>query len=210
MIELPRYLPVTDPKDPPRFLVFCDVFQDKLDPYRGVPVKSAAVVDYLKGAMALDRTGPAPRPCSTSARFLEHADKEIARDAFLEFAKASDQDIGQVGEQAVAGQAARMAARTRRRRASARRCMRSCWAACGGEQDAALLQSLLQNPNDRPCRRSTASWPATCSCARRRDGTWCWAILRDEKQPFQLRFAVLRTLRFQHGWQAGRECATRS
>src|SRR5438105_498264 len=29
-LELPRYLPVNDPKNPPRFLVFCDVFMDKL------------------------------------------------------------------------------------------------------------------------------------------------------------------------------------
>src|ERR1700731_2244604 len=37
LIELQRYLP-SDPKNPPRFLVFCDVFKDKLDPFRGIPL----------------------------------------------------------------------------------------------------------------------------------------------------------------------------
>src|SRR6267378_7551737 len=44
VLALPRYVPV-DAKNPPHFLVFCDVFKGKdgkerLDPYRGLPVKS--------------------------------------------------------------------------------------------------------------------------------------------------------------------------
>src|SRR5438552_3764072 len=53
VITLPRWLPV-DPKSPPKFLVFCDVFNDRLDPYLGTPVKSPAAVEYLKGATALE------------------------------------------------------------------------------------------------------------------------------------------------------------
>src|SRR5262245_13735361 len=51
LLSLPRYIPI-DPKNPPKFLIFCDIFNGKLDPYRGVPVQSAAVADYLKGALA--------------------------------------------------------------------------------------------------------------------------------------------------------------
>ena len=39
-IDIPRYIPVNDPRNPPRFLVFCDVFMNKIDPYRGVPLKT--------------------------------------------------------------------------------------------------------------------------------------------------------------------------
>ena len=52
-ITLPRYVPF-DAKQPPSYLIFCDVYQNKLDPYRGTPVKGPAVVEYLKGAMAID------------------------------------------------------------------------------------------------------------------------------------------------------------
>src|SRR5207302_9719530 len=46
-VEVPKYLPVSDPKNPPRYIIFCDVYNDKHDPYRGVPVKSEAAVEYL-------------------------------------------------------------------------------------------------------------------------------------------------------------------
>src|SRR5262249_36731326 len=36
-ITLPRYVP-TDPKSKAKFLIFCDVFQGKIDPYRGITV----------------------------------------------------------------------------------------------------------------------------------------------------------------------------
>src|SRR5439155_16949650 len=53
VVTLPRSLPV-DPKAPPKFLIFCDIVNDQLDPYLGSPVKTAAAVEYLKGAMALE------------------------------------------------------------------------------------------------------------------------------------------------------------
>src|SRR5437773_2192593 len=37
-ITLPRYVPV-DKDNPVKYLVFCDVYQGKIDPYRGVAVK---------------------------------------------------------------------------------------------------------------------------------------------------------------------------
>src|SRR5260370_3092719 len=36
-IVLPRYVPSDNAKT--KFLIFCDVFKGKIDPYRGVPVK---------------------------------------------------------------------------------------------------------------------------------------------------------------------------
>ena len=39
-LNIARYVPV-DPKSPPKFLVFCDIFNGQIDPYRGSPVKSA-------------------------------------------------------------------------------------------------------------------------------------------------------------------------
>src|SRR5262245_19986752 len=38
VIQLPRFVRVKDPKNPPTLLVFIDVFKNQLDPYRGVPI----------------------------------------------------------------------------------------------------------------------------------------------------------------------------
>src|SRR5262245_22376829 len=54
-LTLPRYLPVSDPKKPPHYLLFCDLDGKKVDPYRGVPIVGERTVEYVKKALALDR-----------------------------------------------------------------------------------------------------------------------------------------------------------
>ena len=76
-------------------VLFCDVYQDKLDVYRGSPVKSEAAAAYVKGLLAAEGKGTAAvlRHCFD---YLEHADEALAADAYLEFAKATDRDIAAV------------------------------------------------------------------------------------------------------------------
>src|SRR5215472_15790654 len=78
-IELPKYIPVADPKDPPKFLIYCDVFQNKLDPYRGINVTSEETAKYLKGALALDQKETA-KNLLYYFDYLEHRDPHIAKD----------------------------------------------------------------------------------------------------------------------------------
>ena len=56
-IVLPRYIP---PEKDTKFLVFCDFYQGKIDPYRGMAVRSDShIADYLKGALAVkDKDAP--------------------------------------------------------------------------------------------------------------------------------------------------------
>src|SRR5262245_58486421 len=62
VVQLNKYVPF-DPKNPPKYLAFCDISNGKLDPYRSYPLRSAAMVDYLRGAAAVegrDRTTTLP------------------------------------------------------------------------------------------------------------------------------------------------------
>src|SRR5262245_63370636 len=52
-LTLPRWTPV-DPKKPAHVLVFFDVYEGKLDPFRGVNLRGTAAADYLRGGLALD------------------------------------------------------------------------------------------------------------------------------------------------------------
>ena len=101
VVELPRYLPAGDTDGPPRFLIFCDVSNGKLDPYRGVIIKPA-VVDYLKGALAIDPNDRA-KLLLYSFNYLDHSEKEIAQDAFMEFVRANDREIGRIAGKLPAG-----------------------------------------------------------------------------------------------------------
>src|SRR5262245_282782 len=94
-IVLPRYLPA-DKKDPPHYVLFADVDGKKVDAYRGVPIKGKqASVDYLKKALSL-KAADTVANLQFYFKHLEDADPEVARDAFLEFAKATDADIAKV------------------------------------------------------------------------------------------------------------------
>ena len=94
-ITLNRWHPV-DAKKPPRLLVFFDIYEGKFDPFRGVTLRGTEARDYLRGALELDDRD---RVASLLYyfKYLDSADADVAGDAFLEFAKATDQEIGAVG-----------------------------------------------------------------------------------------------------------------
>jgi hypothetical protein len=198
VIKLPRYLPA-DPKNPPRFLLFCDVFKGEIDPFRGVPVRSADAAGYVKKAMALDPKRRADN-LAFFFRYLEHPDKEIALDAFLEFAKASDQDIGQ---------AARTFAPAKLRgwlkdpvtppeRLSVYALMLG---ASGGAEDAAFLEGLLRETGERYVNAQDGILGGYMHLRPREGWVIALATLQDGRKPLPVRLAVVRTLRFYHGWQ---------
>lgn len=198
-VELPQYLPVSDPKDPPRYVVFCDIVQNKLDPYRGVPFKSAAAGDYLKGAMALDRTDQG-KALLYFAKYLEHPDKEIARDAFMEFAKANDRDIGQIASK-LSPERLREWLQNPQTLTERLSLYAFLLGACGGEQDAQLLRGMIQNPTDRNMLALDGVLAGYLQLRPKEAWFEVLGVLQDEKKSFTLRFAVLRTLRFQYGWR---------
>jgi hypothetical protein len=199
VIDVPRYLAVSDPKNPPRFLVFCDVFKDRLDPFRGVPLKTADSVEYVRQAVALD-----PKDTPTNLlfffRYLEHADPEVARDAFLEFAKATDRDIGQVGRRLDPD---RLRGWLKDTRTPAERL--SVYAlllgACGRDEDAAFLRGLLDEQGDRVANAYDGLLGGYMHLRPREGWDLALAALRDGRKPLPVRLAVVRTLRFWHGWQ---------
>jgi hypothetical protein len=198
-IEIPRYLSVSDKKDPPKFLVFCDLYEGKLDPYRGVPLKSAGAVDYLKKALSLDAKDTAGN-LAFFFRHLDDPDPELARDAFLEFARAGDADVARAAPK-LAADKLRGWLEDKRTPPERLSLYAMLLGACGKEADAAYLRGLLDK-NDPRFRDSADGLVAGYIHLKPREG-WelAHAILRDGRQPLTLRLAVLRALHFYHGAQ---------
>jgi hypothetical protein len=198
-IELPKFLPIADPKDPPKFLIFCDVFQNKLDPYRGVNVTSEETAKYLKGALALDPKEPA-RNLLYYFDFLEHPDKNIATDAFLEFAKSSDQEIGQIAPKL---SAAKLRGWLQEPKTPDFRLGLYAFllGACGGAEDAAVLRGMLQKPSENNLKAYDGLLGGYIQLKPEEGWRMLLDILRDPAKDFRMREAVLRTMRFCYGWQ---------
>lgn len=198
VIEVPRYVPV-DPRKPPQYLLFCDVYQNRLDPYIGMPVQSAAVVEYLKGALALDPTDSS-RFLVYFFEYLDHRDTDVASDAFLEFARSSDPEIGRVAPTFSPVKLRRLlqdpATPPERLNLVA-----FLLGACGGEQDAALLESLIRQLPGKTRLALGGLLGGYIQLRPRAGWELAWGVLGDAGRPFPDRYAVLGMLRFLHNWK---------
>jgi hypothetical protein len=198
-LEIPRYVPVADPNDPPKYLLFCDVVKDGLDVFRGAPVKSEAAAAYVKGLLEAQDKGTAA-VLGHCFNYLESADKELAADAYLEFAKASDGDI--------AGVAPKLSAEKLRgwlkdpNTPEQRLGMYAfLLGGCGGEADARLLRKMIDEPTDRTSGAFDGLLGGYIQLRPKEGWDAALSILKDDRRPFNVRFGVVRMLRFYHTWK---------
>lgn len=199
-LVLPRWLPV-EGKEKPQYLFFCGVDRGKVDPYRGVPVRGPNTVEYLKKSMALD-----PKKVSDNLVFyfnyLDDPDPEVSLDAFMEFARASDEEVAKAAPKFDAGKLRKWLKATSREQEPRIGLYAMLLGACGKAEDAALLRSLVERPE---LRYRNASDGLLAGYIMREPGRG-WALLRDiladGRKPLSLRLKVLGTLRFFHGARA--------
>ena len=192
-ITLPRWTPV-DPKKPPRMLLFVDVYEGKIDPFRGVMLRGTGMADYLRSAIDLDDRN---RTASLLYYFrhLDSTDPEVAADAFLEFAKASDAEIAAVGPKL---DAKKLRAMLSDSKVPAERLGLFAFllGACGTRSDIEFLNTILDKGDDR----STAALSGVLGGLIERQPEAGWkraiAILDDPKRQYQDKLAVLGTIRF--------------
>jgi hypothetical protein len=194
-LTLPRFYPVNDAK----LIVFCDLDKGKIDPYRGVPIKGASAVDYLKKALALNKKDVVGN-LAFFFRYLNDADPEVSRDAFLEFAKTGDQDIARAAPKLSADKLRTWLkdAKTPPERLSVYALLLG---ACGKEADAKLLRELLDRKEERYTNAADGLLGGYMHRKPKEGWDLAFAILRDGRKPLTLRLAVLRVLRYYHGAQ---------
>lgn len=91
-IILPRMVP-PDPKNEIRFLVFCEVYDGKIDPYKGEQIiGKSEIPEYLKGAIQI-KDKPATEKLAYYFKHLDSPDWLVAADAFQEFANSDYKDV---------------------------------------------------------------------------------------------------------------------
>ena len=79
-------------KSKSQIVLFCDVFKDKIDAYRGVEVApNSELIKYIQGAIACKDKAIGER-LRYAFDFLNSSDREVAMDAYREFAIADYKD----------------------------------------------------------------------------------------------------------------------
>lgn len=193
VITLPRYVPTG--KDPTKFLIFCDVFKGKIDPYRGVPVPADSdIVKYLTGALEV-KDKPVSQRLKFFFNYLDNKDTEIANDAYKEFGNSDYKDFR---DMAVSLPADRIAGWLEDPNTPAFRygLYASMLGHCGTDKHAALLRKMLDDPQKR-AGSGVDGMLAGYTMLRPQEG-WAYTldILKDPSKEFMLRYAALRAVRF--------------
>ncbi len=198
VVPLSRYTPAS-PKDPPRYLIFFDVFMNRLDDYRGVPLKSPDTVEYVKKVLAMD-----PRDSVSNLqfffRFLDNSDQVLANDAFLEFAKSTDVAIGQVASKLPVDRI-RTWVRDPNTPSEKLGLYAFLLGAAGAAQDATLLQAMLADSSERVSGAHDGILSGLINLRPREGWDMVNTILGDGKRNLLQRLNAVRAVRFYHGWQ---------
>jgi hypothetical protein len=200
MILLNRYLPILDAKNPPHFVMFFGDPKKDLQPYWGREINSTAILDFVTQLHSY-REDPAQK-LKLAAKHFDDPDAQVADEAFLVFATADDKLINQVAKHLAPAKL-----RTLIKNPDLEPWRLSMFAfllgACGNADDAKLLRSLL-TVNNR-AERNFKAYEGILAGYVAIQGKEGWAFiqetLKSEKTPFLLRYAALRTMRFQYNAQ---------
>jgi hypothetical protein len=190
-LTLPRYLQPSKEK----FLIFCDVYKNELDPYRAIPLASeSTMVKYLTGATAIE-THPAGEKLRYYFDYLNSPETEIGLDAYRQFAKAPYSDYAEMAKKLPADT---IAAWMRDPKTPAYRLglYASLLGHCGKAEHAALLRKMIDDPEIRRSGGGVDGMMAGLVMIDPTNWEHVDHLMLDPKQEFQLRYSAFRTARF--------------
>ncbi len=191
-----------NPNDQWRYVVFCDVFKGKIDPFRGFAVKldkdgKNDVAKYLIGALKIKEAKSAER-LRFFFDYLDNEEPEVANDALKEFGNADYKDYQ---EMAKSLPAEKIAGWLKDKNTPSYRfgLYASLLGHCGKAEHADLLRSMLEDQK-QPIVAGLDGIMAAYTMLKPKEGKeLLQKTVKDPTKDFMYRYAALRTLRFM--WQ---------
>jgi hypothetical protein len=197
-LRIPRYYPA-DPKGPTHALVFFDVRGDKLE-FAGIRATNGNAIAAYLGELTRLPAGNIPRLLDYCHRQLDHADPDVAADAFLELTRASDADVGRAAKSFEPERLRKLLTNPKApiERIGFLGFLLGC---CGNEHDADLLLRLMK-AHEKEHASSLRGLMAGYIGLKPKDG-WKRAldILADPHRGFLQRHAILGTVEFFWNWK---------
>jgi hypothetical protein len=195
VVTVGRYVPPAPDGKKYKYLVFCEEFKGKIDPYRGVAVAPGSKMPkYLKGALAVQ-----DKPIGKRLRFffdyLDDADVEVSNDAYKEFANADYKDYQAMAKDLPAR---RIIGWLKDPNTPAFRfgLYASMLGHCGKPKDAAVLEGLLADPDRRAASGVDGILAGYVMLDAKGGWKYVQGVLRDTRHEFMFRYAALRAVRF--------------
>jgi len=199
-LTLNRFIDLSHLTDKDRFIVFCDIFRNNIDPFRGMHLmKDSKLPEYLRGALQVK-----DRPIGQRLRFffdfLDNSDIDISNDAYKEFGNTDYKDFRPMAKDLPANRV--IGWLTNKETPSFRMGLyASMLGHCGKEKDAAVLRKLLDD-HDRRAGSGVDGVMAAYTMLKPREGwSYIGGVLKNGKEDFMVRYAALRAVRFLHDYR---------
>jgi hypothetical protein len=189
-ITIPKYLPNAKNK----YLLFMDVYKGKFDPYKGIELTDGnQIVEYLNKSIKL-QDAPLGERLKMCATYLTSPDYDVSMDAYREFAKADYKDYAGMAKTLNPKE---IAAWLQDPKTPAYRygLYGSLLGHCGTKEHGDLLRNMIEDPK-KVGSGIDGLMAGYLLIAKGAGLEYLKGILKDERQPFDMRYAALRTVRF--------------
>lgn len=197
-VELARFIAGAD-KEPIPYLVFAEVVEKRIDPYRGMPVDTKELVDYLDGAVKLEKA-PAPQRLAFFFRHLDSKNPDIASDSYKEFAAAPYKEVVAAAKSYDPNKI--LGWIKDKNSPSYRMGLYGCLLGVSGSASprraefARDLRAVIESPQDRPLAGVDGLLGGYCELEPKTGQDLVLDLITNPKNDFNLRYAALRTVRF--------------
>lgn len=198
-IVIPTIFEPEDPKNPPQFLVFCSSEKGKLTILDALEIRTPELVDYVQAILKLDARNRVDA-LQFYFRYLDSSNVFVAKDAFLEFSKATDSEVGAVAPKLSPDRLRKLLANPQTP-ADRLSLYTFLLGACGDDSDAAWLRALVEKPAMHLTPALDGALAGYIQAKPTEGWDLLYSVLRDTKRSYHDRFAGLATLRFYHGWK---------
>jgi hypothetical protein len=192
VIVLPKYVPASTKK----YIVFCDVYKNFIEPYRGEETSAdGELLKYLTTSLALKDAAVGERLLHCF-KFLNSPDLNVSTDAYREFAKADYSEYRDIAKKLPPDT---LAAWLEDPKTPPYRygLYASLLGHCGeSKKHGDLLRGMIDDPRKRMGSGIDGMMAGYLMLQPKEGWEHLKVFLKDEKEDFFVRYAVLRTLRF--------------
>jgi len=194
---LARYIP-TDKDNKYKFMVFCDVYKGKIDPFHLIAFKTDSdVAKYLKGAMDIAKEKDVSVRLAFFFEYLDNADLEIANDSYKEFGNADYKDVQEAAKKMPPDKIAGWL-KDPNTPAFRHGLYALLLGHCGKAEHGKVLRDMLDDPKKRLSTGVDGMLVGYTLLQPKEGWKFTQELLKDSDKEFALRYAALRAARWFH------------
>ena len=190
-IKVPRFVPNNKNK----FILFCEIYNGKLDPYKGTElVNDGEMLKYLEKITAL-KGQPQTVRLRNAFDFLTSPEIEVAMDAYREFARADYRDEREMAKKLDPNILAGWL-KDKKTPAYKYGLYATLLGHCGNAKHAEFVMEMINDPEKRKNSGLHGFMMSYCLLEPQKGWTFIKKLITSADEPFLVRYSGLQTVRF--------------